>query len=61
MTQQSTNQDKLTKAIDYLRKRNIYLIDTRNNFVPTCAAGTNVKETWARYLSETESKHMEEA
>jgi hypothetical protein len=52
------NQDKLKKAIDYLRERNIYLVDRNTKFVPTCAAGTNVCETWQRYLSQT--KRMED-
>jgi hypothetical protein len=52
MNQQHNNAEKVAKAIDYLRERNIYLIDSNNKFVPTCAAGTDVKATWQRYLSQ---------
>lgn len=43
------NQDRVNKAIEYLRARNKYIVDTSNTFKPTCAAATDVKATWDTY------------
>jgi hypothetical protein len=39
----------VNKAIEYLRQRNKYIIDSSNAFKPTCAAATDVKATWEMY------------
>jgi len=41
--------DKLKAAIDYLRSRNIYVVDPNNKFVPTSVAHTDVAATIRRY------------
>ena len=43
------NQDRVNKAIEYLRARNKYIVDTSNTFKPTRAAATDVKATWDTY------------
>jgi hypothetical protein len=43
------NQDRVNKAIEYLRARNKYIMDVSNTFKPTCAAATDVKATWDTY------------
>jgi hypothetical protein len=42
--------EKLQKSIDYLKSRNIYILD--NVFKPTNAASTDVSVTFARYRRE---------
>lgn len=44
--------EKLQKAVQYLRSRNIYIIDAGNKFLPTDAAHTDVSVTFARYRRE---------
>lgn len=44
--------EKLETAVQYLRGRNIYIIDAGNKFLPTDAAHTDVSMTFARYRRE---------
>ena len=44
--------EKLETAVQYLRSRNIYIIDAGNKFLPTDAAHTDVSVTFARYRRE---------
>lgn len=44
--------EKLQNAIQYLRGRNIYIVDLGNKFIPTDAAHTDVSITFARYRRE---------
>lgn len=44
--------EKLQNAIQYLRSRNIYIVDLGNKFIPTDAAHTDVSLTFARYRRE---------
>jgi hypothetical protein len=45
-------QDKKEEAIAYLRSRQKYLLDQRQDFVPTSAVETDVAETMRRYRLE---------
>lgn len=49
-----TNQEKLEKAINYVRSRGIYLLD--GGYTPTKAVNTDIAQTIARYRSQVEKK-----
>lgn len=44
--------EKLTKAIDYLRSRGKYIIDVNCKFIPTDATHTNIAKTVEAYKQE---------
>jgi hypothetical protein len=44
--------EKLEKAVQYLRGRNIYITDAGNRFIPSDAAHTDVSVTFTRYRRE---------
>lgn len=44
--------EKLTKAIDYLRSRGKYIIDIGCKFTPTDATHTNIEKTVEAYRQE---------
>lgn len=45
--------EKLTTAVDYLRRRNIYTLDAGNNFRYVPAHATSVQATVQRFHEET--------
>lgn len=51
-----SHSEKLSKAIAYLRERNIYVLES--NFRPTKPVETDVTRTWARYQSQVQSKTL---
>jgi hypothetical protein len=51
-----TNQEKLEKAINYVRSRGIYLLD--GGYTPTNAASTDVAKTIARYRAQVEKRTL---
>jgi hypothetical protein len=51
-----TNQEKLEKAINYLRSRGIYLLD--GGYTPTKAVNTDIAQTIARYRAQVEKKAL---
>jgi len=42
-----SNEEKLKKAIDYLRERNKYILDEGNTFVPTPFGDTDITKSIA--------------
>lgn len=48
--------EKLDKAIAYLRSREKYIADVKNKFHPTNAASTNVAETIRQYRIDVEQQ-----
>jgi hypothetical protein len=44
--------EKLEKAVQYLRDRGIYILDAGNKFLPTDAAHTDIAVMFARYRRE---------
>lgn len=48
-----THQQKLENAIQYLKQRNIYVLDGK--YTPTTPESTDIKKTIARYKRETKN------
>jgi hypothetical protein len=51
-----THQEKLSDAIEYLKKRNKYIIDPMCCFMPTKPVQTDVRETILKYREEVEAQ-----
>lgn len=51
-----THQDKLEKAVAYLRSRNKYIVDATCDFTPTKTVQTDVAETIRVYRTEVEKQ-----
>lgn len=49
-----TNEDKLQKAMQYLKERGIWVLDGR--FKPTKPVDTDISKTIARYRSQVQGK-----
>jgi hypothetical protein len=59
-----SNEEKLKKAIDYLRERNKYILDEGNTFVPTSFVDTDTARLIQCYrhqvLGDTNTKNVKE-